>query len=83
MMMNKKFKLYQQVLLSKNLPEYDLQKGDVATIVEIIEHENKTGYCLEIFDSNGDTLKVIIVNASDIDEVKPHSVVNYRELQAH
>ncbi len=80
-MMNKKFELYQQVILSKELPGQHLQRGDVATIVEIIEHENKTGYCLEIFDNNGDTLKVIIVNESDIDDVKPHSVVNYRELQ--
>ena len=44
--MNSKFKLYQQVLLSKALPGQDLEKGDVATIVEIIEKENKTGYCL-------------------------------------
>ena len=81
--MNKKFRLYQQVVLSKALPEHRLQKGDVATIVEIIEKENKTGYCLEFFDSNGDTLKVIVVNESDIDEVKPHSIVNYRELHVH
>ncbi len=54
-----------------------------ATIVEAMENENGTGYCLELFDSNGDTLKVIMVNESDIDEVKPHSVVNFRELQAH
>ncbi len=81
--MNKKLILYQQVVLSKALPEHGLQKGDVATIVEIIQKENKTGYCLEFFDSNGDTLKVIVVNEPDIDEVKPHSVVNYRELEAH
>ncbi len=81
--MNKNFKLYNQVVLSKAYPEYGLQKGDVATIVEIIEKENKTGYCLEFFDSNGDTLKVIVVNESDISEIKPHSVVNYRELQKH
>ncbi len=80
-MMNKKFELYQQVILSKALPEDHLQKGDVATIVEIIEHKNQTGYCLEIFDNNGDTLKVIIVNESGIDDVKPHAVVNYRELR--
>ncbi len=79
-MMNKKFELYQQVILSKALPAEHLEKGDVATIVEIIKHEDQTGYCLEIFDNNGDTLKVIIVNESDIDDVKPHSVVNYREL---
>ncbi len=81
--MDKKFILYQQVVLSKPLTEHGLQKGDVATIVEVMENENGAGYCLELFDNNGDTLKVIIVNESDIDEVKPHSVVNFRELQAH
>ncbi|MDQ6756184.1 MAG: DUF4926 domain-containing protein [Bacteroidota bacterium] len=81
--MKNKFKLYQQVVLSKALPEHSLQKGDVATIIEVIENKSKTGYCLELFDNNGDTLKVIIVNESDINEVKPHSVVNFRELQTH
>jgi hypothetical protein len=79
--MNEKYKLYQQVVLSKELPDYHLQKGDVATVVEVIPRENKTGYCLEIFDNNGDTLKVIIVDESDIQEIMPHSVVNYRQLQ--
>lgn len=79
--MNKKFEMYQQVVLSKALPQYDLQKGDVATIVEIMKQENKTGYCLEIFDNNGATLKVIVAEESEISEIKPHSVVNYRQLQ--
>ncbi len=79
--MNKKFQLYQQVLLAKALPEHGLQKGDVATIVEIIDKQNKTGYGLEFFDSNGDTLIVTVVNETDIAAVKPHLVVNYRELQ--
>jgi len=82
-MKNKKYKLYQEVLLEKDFPEHHLQKGDLATIVEIIEKKNNTGYCLEIFDNNGDTLKVIIVDESDINEVIPHAVVNYRKLQTH
>ncbi len=81
--MNKKFKLYQQIVLSRALPEHDLEKGDVAIIAEIIEKESKTGYVLEIFDANGQTLKVIVVSDSDISEVKPHSIVNYRELQVN
>lgn len=81
--MDKHFALYQQVILSKALPEHGLQKGDVATIVEEMQKENKTGFCLEFFGSNGETLKVIIVNESDIEEVKPHSIVNFRELQTH
>jgi len=79
--MNKRFKLYQQVVLSKDLPEENLQKGDVATIVEIIEKENKTGFCLELFDNEGNTLKVVVVEESYITEIKPHSIVNYREIE--
>lgn len=81
--MKKKFELYQQVVLSKDLPEYDLKKGDSATIVEIIKLKSKNGYCLEIFDNGGDTLKVIIVDESDISDIKPHSIINYRQLQSN
>jgi hypothetical protein len=81
--MDKQFQLYQQVVLSKNLPDEDLQTGDVATIIEIIKQNNKTGYCLEFFDNSGNTIKVVIVDESNIHEIKPHSIVNYRELQTH
>ena len=54
--MNKRFKLYQQVVLARDLPDEYLQKGDVATIVEIIRLETKNGYCLEFFDNAGKTL---------------------------
>ncbi|MGN6533354.1 MAG: DUF4926 domain-containing protein [Ginsengibacter sp.] len=76
----KQFHLDQQVVLSKSLPQYDLQKGDLATIVEIIDKGGKRGYCLEIFDSSGHTLKVIIADESDISEITP-SIINYRQLQ--
>lgn len=79
--MNKRFQLYQQVVLSKGLYEEGLRQGDVATIVEIITKDEKTGYCLEFFDSEGATVKVLVVNEPDIMEVKPHSIVNYRDLQ--
>ncbi len=81
--MSKQFELYKQIVLSRDLPEENLQRGDVATIVEVIEKENKTGYCLEFFDNDGNTVKVIVVSKADIAEIKPHSIVNYRELEAH
>lgn len=79
--MSKQFELYQQVVLSRDIPEESLQKGDVATVVEIIKTENKTGYCLEFFDNVGNTLKVVVVDEDYINEIKPHSIVNYREIQ--
>jgi len=81
MIMNKRFKLYQQVVLSKDLPRENLQKGDVATIVEIIEKENKTGFCLEFFDNEGSTLKVIVVDESFVNEIKHHSLLITEKLK--
>ena len=70
------FPLYSQVILTKNFPQFGFLKGDVATVVEFIE---PSGYILEIFDNQGDTLDILPVLESDISFPKPHTVVNYRE----
>ncbi len=81
--MENKFQLYQQVQLTQALPEHHFEKGDVATIVEVVtSKQNNVGYLLEFFDNNGQTLKVIAV-AEDAVAIPPeHSVVNYRPYQA-
>ena len=46
------YKLFEEVTLSKDIPDKRLKKGDVATIVE--HHPvstGKDGYSLEIFNS--------------------------------
>jgi hypothetical protein len=58
--MNPQFKLYQHVILSKDLPEENLQKGDVAAIVEIIEKENKTSFCREFLIMKEPLLKLLL-----------------------
>lgn len=70
------FPLFSTVILTKDFPEYQFMKGDVATVVEFIE---PSGYILEVFDNQGNTLDVIPVLASDIALPKPHAVVNYRD----
>jgi Domain of unknown function (DUF4926) len=70
------FPLFSTVILTKDFPQYQFMKGDVATVVEFIE---PSGYILEVFDNQGDTLDVIPVLASDIALPKPHAVVNYRD----
>lgn len=57
------FPLFSTVILTKDFPEYQFMKGDVATVVEFIE---PSGYILEVFDNQGNTLDVIPVLASDI-----------------
>ena len=60
-----KYKLFQEVVLLKDIPEKKLKKGDVATIVE--HHPSETsedGYSLEVFNVLGDTIAVVTVSES-------------------
>ena len=75
-----KFELYTQVQLSKDLQNTIFKKGDIATIVEVIEQQNNTGYCLEFFDAAGNTIDIAIAAEDELQNPVLHSVVNYREL---
>lgn len=77
------FKLYTQVQLTKPLPEYHFETGDVATLVEIThDNRNNKGYVLEFFDNNGNTLQVVVVAEDYIALPPEHAVVNYRPYRA-
>jgi Domain of unknown function (DUF4926) len=71
-----KFPLFSTVILTKDFPQYQFMKGDVATVVEFVE---PSGYILEVSDNQGDTLDVIPVLASDTAIPKPQAIVNYRD----
>ena len=74
-----KFKLYNEVQLTTDLPELRFIKGDVATIVEIINNDKgKTGYCLEFFDNHGKTLDIAVVDENSIQLPLEHGIVHYR-----
>lgn len=77
--MSTSFELYKQVQLTKPLPEYHFEKGDVATLVDIVnDKRGGKGYVLEFFDIHGKTLQVVVV-AEDFIALPPlHAVVNYR-----
>lgn len=62
------YKLFEEVVLLKDIPEKKLKKGDVATIDE--HHpvsKGKDGYSLEVFNALGDTIAVITVPESAIE----------------
>ena len=75
------YKLFQEVVLGKDVPEKGLKKGDVATIVE--HHrvpDGDDGYSLEVFDALGDTIAVIILAESAIEPLTEHEVFSVRSL---
>jgi hypothetical protein len=56
------FQLYQDAILTRDLPEHGLCSGDVGTVVE--RHEvpgTGVGYSVEFFDMTGHTVAVVTV----------------------
>jgi len=74
-----KFKLFQEVVLTKDIPEKRLKRSDVATIVE--HHpvaDGEDGYSLEIFNALGDTIAVVTVPESAIELMSEDEIFSVR-----
>jgi hypothetical protein len=77
------YKLFEEVVLKKDIPEKRLRRGDVATIVE--HHpvsDGDDGYSLEIFNALGDTISVIAVAESAIEPITKDEIFSVRSLAA-
>ena len=75
------YQLFEDVVLTKNINEKGLRKGDVATIVEhhpVMDDEN--GYSLEVFNALGETIAVITVAESAIEPLTANEVFSVRPL---
>lgn len=78
-----KYKLFDEVVIKNDIPDKNLKKGDVATIVE--QHpltDGENGYSLEIFNAVGDTLAVITVPESFIEPLSQDKIFSVRSLAA-
>ena len=68
------YKLFEEIVLTRDIPEKKLKKGDVATIVEhhsVLDGED--GYSLEVFDVLGNTIAVIKPSQIDGPDACPMS----------
>ena len=75
------YRLFEEVVLLKDITEKGLKKGDVATIVE--HHpvaDDEDGYSLEVFNVLGDTIAVITVSESDIAPLTENEIFSVRSL---
>lgn len=79
-----KIKLYQRVALTRDLPEHDLRKGDVAVVVEHLPAtpvaDGEEGYALEVFNAAGETLAVVMVPASAVEPLSEDKILQVRRL---
>jgi len=75
------YQLFEDVVLTENISEKGLRKGDVATIVEyhpVMGDED--GYSLEVFNVLGETIAVITVAESAIESLTANEVFSVRPL---
>jgi Domain of unknown function (DUF4926) len=76
--------LYQRVALTRDLPEHNLCKGDVAVVVEhlpgTLASGGEDGYALEVFNAVGETITVIMVPVSAVKPLTEHEILQVRPL---
>jgi Domain of unknown function (DUF4926) len=74
--------LYSEVALTRDLPEYELRAGDIATLVDFVPHPGggEEGCVLEIYNAVGDSLAVIAVPSSAIEVLRPDEILSVRTL---
>jgi hypothetical protein len=60
--------LYQRVVLTRDLPEEKLRKGDLAWLIDYVPHpaRGEEGAVLELFNVMGDSIAVVTVPISAI-----------------
>jgi hypothetical protein len=76
-----KYPLFKQVVLTRDVPEDGLKKGDLATVVD--HHSvrgGEDGYSLEVFNAFGDTVVVTVVPESAIEALPTDHVLSMRPL---
>ncbi|MGB7439791.1 MAG: DUF4926 domain-containing protein [Coleofasciculaceae cyanobacterium] len=74
--------LYQRVVLVHDLPEHNLKKGDVVTLVDYVTHPSggENGYVLEVFNAVGESIDVIAVPMSAVQPLRNDEILTVRSL---
>jgi hypothetical protein len=74
--------LYQRVALRRDLPEHNLRRGDVATLLDYVPHPEggEQGCVVEVFNALGESIAVVAVSESDIEGLRADEVLAVRPL---
>ena len=73
-------KLYEQIVLIRDEPKAALNKGDVAMLVDFVNHpsDGEGGAVLEVFNALGESIDVVTVPLSAIAPISAEYVPTVR-----
>ena len=78
-----KFELYTDAVLTRDLPEHRLRRGD---LVKLVDHhrapDGTEGYSIEVFNALGETIAVTAVPESALESLREDEVLCARVLAA-
>ena len=75
--------LYQEVALTRDLPEHGLKAGDIAMLVDFVPHpsDGEKGCVLEVFNAIGESFTTIAVPISAVETLRSDEVLSVRPLE--
>lgn len=76
--------LFSHVILTQDLPEAGLFRGDLATVVERYQGDpgQEPGYEVEVFNAVGDTVAVVSVRESQVEAPRQDERLGVRHAPA-
>lgn len=76
-----KLEIYTDAMLTCDLPEHRLRRGDVAKVVERhLAPDGTEGYSIEVFNALGDTLAVTAVPATALESLREDEILCARVI---
>ena len=73
-------KEFERIILTEDIPNTELKKGDVGVVVQI--YNEGEGYEIEFFALNGDTLAVETLESKQVRPVTNREILHVRDLEA-
>ncbi len=72
--------LYQEVALTRDVPEHELKAGDIATLVDFVSHpaSGEDGCVLEVFNAVGESVAVVAVPISAVAALQADEILTVR-----
>jgi hypothetical protein len=73
-------KQYDRIALKIAVPEYELQPGDVATLIDLVDHPSGglRGCVIEVFNALGDSVAVVTVPENAVEALRANEVLAVR-----